>query len=195
MSSSSRHPLNLAEQQKTVDRTEDNLGPITMSNNTSCFNNYETLKEKQIVYGMAPILNQPFRVPQSYVCVQPTANSQIVNQYSSSHIVNQHQHYQLQVPLTSNVPSAYVKQAMLHSNMYPQQALVSYYHPCVNTNVMLSSSMTNLNISSTPISATTKRGRNDTSGVSELNVQERPQYYQTARIFNSRNAPNKRHCG
>ncbi|CAF2092313.1 unnamed protein product [Rotaria magnacalcarata] len=84
---------------------------------------------------------------------------------------------------------------MLHSNMYPQQALVSSYHPGVNTNVMLSSSMTNPNISSTPISAITKRGRNDMSGASESNGQERPQYYQTTRISNARNTPNKRHCG
>ncbi|CAF4231453.1 unnamed protein product [Rotaria magnacalcarata] len=45
--------------------------------------------------------------------------------------------------------------------------------------------MANSNISSTPISATTKRGRNDTSGVSESNGQERSQYYQTTRIFNA----------
>ncbi len=45
------------------------------------------------------------------------------------------------------------------------------------------------------VSATTKRGRNDTSGVSESNVQLRPQYPQTTRIFNASNTPNKRHLG
>ncbi|CAM4757246.1 unnamed protein product [Rotaria magnacalcarata] len=180
MSSSSRHPLNLAEQQKTVYRTEDNPG---IERITNCLWHGSSI--------IATVQNASILC----VCVQPTANNQIVNQYSPSHIVNQHQHYQQQVPLPSNAPSAYVQQAMLHSNMYPQQALVSSYHPGVNTNVMLSSSMTNPNISSTPISAITKRGRNDMSGASESNGQERPQYYQTTRISNARNTPNKRHCG
>ncbi|CAF3184528.1 unnamed protein product [Rotaria sp. Silwood2] len=184
----------------------ENQYPITTSNNTTCTNNHDVSKEQQIVYGTTPVIYQSYNKPQSYMCAQPTPNGQIVNQYSSDNMVTQHQLYQQQVPSTINVPSAYVQQAMLHSNMYPQQAilhsntnqqqeLVSSYHPTVNTNVLCSSSMTNHAVSSTPISATTKRGRNDTSGVSESNVQERPQYYQTTRIFNARNTPNKRHRG
>ncbi|CAF4912616.1 unnamed protein product, partial [Rotaria socialis] len=195
MSSSSGHPLNISEQQKTVYVSEDNPGPITMSNNTTCITNHEVSNEQQIVYGTAPVLYQPYRIPQAFGRAQHTANSQIVNQKSPSHIVNQQQYYQQQVPLNNNASSAYVQQAMIHSNMYPQQALVSSYHPGVNTNVLFSSSMTNPNISSTPISANTKRGRNDTSGVSESNGKERPQHYQTTRISNARNTPNKRHRG
>ena len=101
MSSSSGHPLNLSEQQKTVYMSEDNPGPITMSNNTTCITNHEVSKEQQIVYGTAPVLYQPYRMPQAYGCAQPTANSQIVNQYSPSHIVNQQQYYQQQVPLNN----------------------------------------------------------------------------------------------
>ncbi|CAF4870533.1 unnamed protein product, partial [Rotaria sp. Silwood1] len=168
---------------------------ITTSNNTTCTTNHEISKEQQIAYGSAPVIYQPYSLPQSYVCVQPTPNSQIVNRYSPNNMVTQHQLYQQQVPSTINVSSAYVQQAMLHSNMNPQQALVSSYHPSVNTNVLFASSMTNPTVSSTPMSATIKRGRNDISGVSDSNAQERPEYYQTTRIFNARNTPNKRHCG
>ncbi|CAF3404734.1 unnamed protein product, partial [Rotaria sp. Silwood2] len=52
--------------------------------------------------------------------------------------------------------------------------------------------MINPTVSSTPISASTKRGRNDTSGVSESNTQVRPQYQQITRIVNSNNTPIKR---
>ncbi|CAF4123578.1 unnamed protein product [Rotaria magnacalcarata] len=207
MSSPKGHSNNISEQQKIVYMAPENQYPITTSNNTICTNNHDISKEQQIVYGTAPVIYQPYNIPQSYICAQPTPNGQIVNQYSSDNMVTQHQLYQQQqVPSTINVPSAYVQQAMLHSNMYPQQAilhsntnqqqeLVSSYHPAVNNNALCSSSMTSDAVSSTPISATTKRGRNDTSGVSESNVQERPQYYQTTRIFNARNTPNKRHRG
>ncbi|CAF1296445.1 unnamed protein product [Rotaria sp. Silwood1] len=186
--------------------TAENQYPFTTSNNTTSTNNHDVSKEQQIVYGTTPVIYQPCNKPQSHMCAQPTPNGQIVNQYSSDSMVTQHQLYQQQVPSTINVPSAYVQQAMLHANMYTQQAilysntnqqqeLVSSYRPTVNTNVLCSSSMTNHAVSSTTISATTKRGRNDTSGVSESNVQERPQYYQTTRIFNARNTPKKRHRG
>ncbi|CAF4422463.1 unnamed protein product [Rotaria sp. Silwood2] len=52
--------------------------------------------------------------------------------------------------------------------------------------------MINPTVSSTPISASTKRGRNDTSGVSESNTQVRPQYQQITRIVNSNNTQIKR---
>jgi hypothetical protein len=51
--------------------------------------------------------------------------------------------------------------------------------------------MTNTNVSSTPISAQAKRGRNDTSGVSESNVQLGPQHPQSTRVFNSSNTPKR----
>ncbi|CAF4623319.1 unnamed protein product [Rotaria sp. Silwood2] len=180
---------------KTVHRADENQCPITTSNNTTCSTNPEVSEEQRIAYGSASVICQPYNLPQSYVCIQPTPNSQIVNQYPPNNMVTQHQLYQQPVPSTINVPSEYVQQAMLHSNMNPQPALVSSYHPPVNTNGLFTSSMTNRTISSTPISATTKRSRYDISGVSALNAQERPQYYQTTHIFNACNTPNKRHCG
>ncbi|CAF4280195.1 unnamed protein product [Rotaria sp. Silwood2] len=116
-------------------------------------------------------------------------------EHPPNNMVTQHELYQQPVPSTINVPSEYIQQAMLHSNMNPQPALVSSYHPPVNTNGLFTSSMTNPTVSLTLISATTKRSRYDISGVSDLNAQERPQYYQTTHIFNACNTPNKRHCG
>jgi hypothetical protein len=70
--------------------------------------------------------------------------------------------------------------------MYQQQALLPSYQPPVP-------SMTNPTVSSTPILVQNKRGRNDISDTSESNVQVRPQYPQTTRVFNSCNTPNKHH--
>ncbi|CAF4076107.1 unnamed protein product, partial [Rotaria sp. Silwood1] len=106
---------------------DENQCRITTSNNTTCTTNHEISKEQQIAYGSAPVIYQPYSLPQSYVCVQPTPNSQIVNQYSPNNMVTQHQLYQQQVPSSINVSSAYVQQVMLHSNMNPQQALVSSF--------------------------------------------------------------------
>ncbi|CAF3324358.1 unnamed protein product [Rotaria sp. Silwood2] len=195
MSSPLGHSSNLPEQQKAAYTVYENISPTTTSNYPIRTTNQEVSKEHQIAYGSVPVLYQPYGQPQSYLCVQPTPNNQIVNQYSPNNMVNQHQLYQQQVSSTSNVPPAFLHQAMLHSNTNPQQTLVSSYHPAVNTNVLFSSAMTNPTVASTPISATTKRGRNDTSGVSDSNVQERPQHYQTTRIFNARSTPNKRHRG
>ncbi|CAF1209843.1 unnamed protein product [Rotaria sordida] len=61
--------------------------------------------------------------------------------------------------------------------------------------MLVSTSMSNPTVSSTPISATAKRGPNDTSGISDSNMQVRPQNHQTTRIFTSSNTPNKRHRG
>ncbi|CAF2957462.1 unnamed protein product [Rotaria sp. Silwood2] len=98
---------------------DENRCPITTSNNTTCSANHEVSKEQQMAYGSSPVIYRPYNLPQSYVCVQLTPNSQIVNQYPPNSMVTQHQLYQQQVPSTINVPSAYVQQAMLHSNMNP----------------------------------------------------------------------------
>ncbi|CAM4844936.1 unnamed protein product, partial [Rotaria magnacalcarata] len=125
MSSPKGHSNNISEQQKIVYMAAENQYTITTSNNTICTNNHDISKEQQIVYGTAPVIYQPYNIPQSYVCAQPTPNDQIANQRSSDNMVTQHQLYQQQqVPSTIKVPSAYVQQAMLHSNMYPQQAIL-----------------------------------------------------------------------
>ena len=52
--------------------------------------------------------------------------------------------------------------------------------------------MNNQPLASTPMQTSSKRGRNDNSGISETNVQLRPQYLQPTRVFTSNNTPNKR---
>ncbi|CAF4737423.1 unnamed protein product, partial [Rotaria sp. Silwood2] len=84
-----------------------------------------------------------------------------------------------------------MQQPGLHSNTIQQQAFLSS-HPQVNIAELPQSMMINPTVSSTPISASTKRGRNDTSGVSESNTQVRPQYQQITRIVNSNNTQIKR---
>ena len=76
--------------------------------------------------------------------------------------------------------------------MNQQQIVLFSYQPPFNVTALTSSLMTNPTGSSTPIPATTKRGHNDTSGISESNMQLRTQYVQPTRIFNSSNTPNKR---
>ncbi|CAF2645748.1 unnamed protein product [Rotaria sp. Silwood2] len=85
-----------------------------------------------------------------------------------------------------------MQQSMIHSNMHQQQPALSVQQLSVNVTASLYSSMINPTVSSTPISAHNKRGRNDTSGLSDSNMQVRPQYHQPNLAFNSNNTPNKR---
>ena len=88
--------------------------------------------------------------------------------------------------------NAHTQQSAIHSNMNQQQITFPSYQPSVNVIAPPpASSVINPTGPSTPILATTKRGRNDTSGFSESNVQVRPQYSQPTRVFNSSNTPNK----
>lgn len=84
-----------------------------------------------------------------------------------------------------------VQQPIIYSKANQQQAPLPSYHPPVNATAPPPSSMTNPIVFSTSISTQTKRSRNDISGVSESNVQIRPQHPQTTRIFNSTNTPSK----
>ncbi|CAF3938394.1 unnamed protein product, partial [Rotaria sp. Silwood1] len=87
---------------------------------------------------------------------------------------------------------AYAQQPMVHSNITQQQVFLSIGQPSVNVTELPESIMINPTVSSTPISASTKRGRNDTSGISESNVQVRHQYPQNNHFANSSSTPMKR---
>ncbi|CAF3077784.1 unnamed protein product, partial [Rotaria sp. Silwood2] len=80
---------------------------------------------------------------------------------------------------------------MVHSNTSQQQAFFSIGQPSVNVTEHPQSIMINPTVSSTPISACIKRGRNDTSGISDSNVQVRHQYPQNNPIVNSSCTPVK----
>ncbi|CAF4559498.1 unnamed protein product, partial [Rotaria sp. Silwood1] len=182
------------EQQQPAYVPEENPRVYTMLSNVSPTTNNEIPYEQQIVYYNPPVNYQTFNNAQSYPYPQQLLNGQIVNQFSSNNLAaKQHQQQPQQHTGSSiNMTNAQIQQSMMHSNMNQQQIALSYQPP---VNLMAPpphSSMINPTGSSTPISATTKRGRNDTSGVSESNVQLRPQYSQPTRIFNSNNTPNKR---
>ena len=155
--------------------------------------NNEVSHEQQIVYFNPPDNHQTTNNPQSYFYSYHVPNSQIVNQFSSNNLAAHHDQQQHSSCWINMTTTDIQQQPPMHSNMNQQKIALLAYQPSVNVMApSLSSSMINLTGSSTPISATTKRDRNDTSGVSESNAQLRPQYSQPIRVFSSSNMPNKR---
>ncbi|CAF3349295.1 unnamed protein product [Rotaria socialis] len=184
------------ELQQPVYMAEENSDLYRVLNNVPLASNNETTKEQQIVYYTTPANIQPVNSNQPYVCVQQLPNNQIVNQYSPTSVFIHHQpQQQQQSSLNNNVAHAYAKQPMLHFNMIQQQAVLSIYRPVANIMEMPPSSMINPTVASTPIPASAKRGRNDTSGISDSNIQVKPQYPQITQIFNTNDTSIKRHHG
>ena len=182
------------EQQQPGYAPEENPRTYTMLTNvlpTTGINN-EIPHEQQIVYYNPPVNYQKMNNTQSYLYPQQVPNGQIINPLSSNYLSAQYNQQQHALS-TINMANAHTQQPAMHSNMNQQQITFPSYQPSVNVIAPpLASSMINPTGSSTPILATTKRGRNDTSGYSESNVQVRPQYSQPTRVFNSSNTPNKR---
>ena len=184
---------NLVVHQQLDYMSEENPRVYTVMNSVPLCSSNEISQEQQIVYINTPVNYQPINNQQSYVYQQQLPRSQMVQQYVSTNLTAQHN--QQQVSSFINMPPPVAHQSIPHSNMNQQQALIPSYQPNVYEIAQPYSSMTNPTVSSTPISASTKRGRNDTSGVSESNVPLRPHYPQSTRIFNSGNTPNKRSRG
>ncbi|CAF3942531.1 unnamed protein product [Rotaria sp. Silwood1] len=97
-----------------------------------------------------------------------------------------------QVQLNNCNMLAYAQQPMLHSNTTQQQALFSVGQPTADLTDLPNSIVTNPTVASTPISSSTKRGRNDASGLSDSTVQERHQEAQINCISIPNNASSKR---
>ena len=147
------------------------------------------------VYYTCPANIQPVNISQPYVYVQQLPNNQTVNQSVPVRIIMHHetQHQQL---ISSNNIATNIQSPVMHSNKNHQQAVLATCHPTINITEMPTSSMTNPTFASTPISTSIKRGRNDTSGISESHTQIRPQYPQITNMQTNRsssgNTPVKR---
>ncbi|CAF2520420.1 unnamed protein product [Rotaria sp. Silwood2] len=145
-------------------------------NNVSLAPNNEISQEQQIVYYNAPVNYHPINNQQPYVYSQQLPNSHTVNQYSSPSSTAQYNQQQ-QVSSFICIPPPLMQQSIIHSNMHQQQPALSVQQPSVNVTAPLYSTMINPTVSFTPISAHNKRGRNDTSGLSDSNMQVCPQYH------------------
>ena len=139
--------------------------------------------EQQIVYYKPPVNYQTVNNPQAYMYPQQIPNNQIVNQFPSVNMGAQLHHHQQQhfVSSSINTSNEIFQPSALHSNMNQQQMVSSSSHQPPGQSI--------------PIATTTERGRSDTSGISQSNVQQQPQYSQPTRIFNSGNTPNNRISG
>ena len=179
--------------------------PVYMSDENSCshgalndiipaFNN-NSAEEQQVIYYTSAANIQPMNISQSYVYVQQLPNNQTANQSVPARIIAHHetQHQQL---ISSNNIATNIQSPVMHSNKNHQQAVLATCHPTINITEMPTSSMTNPTFASTPISTSIKRGRNDTSGISESYTQIRPQYPQITTMQTNRssseNTPIKR---
>jgi hypothetical protein len=193
MTSSGQKILSGVDQQHPANDSEENAHMYAVMNNVPFTINNEIPQEQQIVYCNPPMSYQLNNNPQPYVYPQQLSNNQIVNHYVTTSMSvpyqqqEQQQHY---VSSSINILPSCAQQSMLHTNINQAQAqaLPLSYHPLGYTMAQPPVAISKPSISSTP-----KRGRNDTSGVSQSNVQSRPQYPQTNRIFNAGNTPNKRH--
>ena len=147
------------------------------TNNKSWGLNNETAQEHPTCYNNAPMMYQQVnnRDPALYI-----PNNYIANQYVPA------QYIQQTLPMAhTNIPVSSTPAPSTHSYMNQQQ-------PPVNTTAPHNSMMNNQPLASTSMQTSSKRGRNDNSGIPETNVQLRPQYLQPTRVFTSNNTPNKR---
>lgn len=162
-------------------------------NNVSLVPNNDANSEQQIVYLNHPMNYQPISNAQPFMYQQQMSNGQLINQYSTANPM-MHQQYR-NVLSVANIPPTSIERTIMHANMNQQECIPSY-HPVMNVAAPALTSVTNPPVASTPISATTKRGRNDTSGVSDSNVQLRPQQQQSTRTTNELSSTlNKRRRG
>ncbi|CAF4743133.1 unnamed protein product, partial [Rotaria sp. Silwood2] len=136
--------------------------------------NNEISQEQQSVYYNAPVNYNSLNNQQPYVYTQQLPHNYTVNPYSSAVSAAQHNRQQPGSSFTS-IPPPLMQQSMIHSNMNQQQPVLSVQQPDANVIAPRYSSMINPTVSSTPISAPNKRGRNDTSGLSDSNIQFHPQ--------------------
>ena len=188
--------LNGIEQQNLGYITDGNSGIHTTSHNASVTLNNGISKDQQIVHSSTPVMHHSLNIPPSYIFLQTIPNGQLGNQYQTNALRNQYQFQQQPVTSTINSALCNVQHETLHTNMNQQQTLsISACQPPLVANMLVSSSMSNPTVSSTPISVAAKRGLNDTSVISDSNVQTQSQYHQTTHIFASSNTPNKCHRG
>ncbi|CAF3897821.1 unnamed protein product [Rotaria sp. Silwood2] len=155
--------------------------------------NNEITKEQRIIYYTVPANIQSI-TPQPYIYMQQLPNSQSTHQFSPTRLIIQ-QAPQQQSLSSNNVISTSTQQPTMHSNMNCQHAVLAACQPPININEQPAPVMINPTSSSTPVPSSTKRGRNDTSGISETYIQVRSQYPQMTHTSDTSNAPIKRHRG
>ena len=173
--------------------TEENPRTYTLLNDVPLMPSNEITHEQQIIYYNPPTSYQTVNNLRPNLYAQQPMNSQIVNQPPATYIAPQHYHYQYQqqqqqykLP-SMHMPNPSIHQTSLHANMDQQRMLFLSHQPSGNTAIPPPSSMTIPTESSTPISTAQKRNRNDLSGISESNIQLRPQYPQSTRLFQPNN--------
>ena len=144
----------------------------TTTNNASGGGFSEPVFECPIVYYQAPMNHHSSNRSNLGVRQFQWTNGYPVEMHLQS---NQQQQQQREIPCLRMPP--YMQTTTMHTNTFQQPTAQAMINPT---------------IASTPMSASTKRGRNDTSGNSDSNVQLRPPHAQPARGVISNNAGYKR---
>ena len=147
--------------------------------------------EQQVVYYTAPMSYEPaISNQQTLVYAQHIPSGQMINQHTA--MGTSVQPNQLHAMHYTNLLPQRGPESNMHTNTLEQQAYPASHQTWMNAPRPAQQSSTMKNQTSTPISAQNKRGRNDTSGLSETNVQLRPQQDQMPRGTYTSNTPNKR---
>ncbi|CAF4522923.1 unnamed protein product, partial [Rotaria magnacalcarata] len=93
--------------------------------------------------------------------------------------------------LNSNV-LACIQEPLIHTNTSRKEIFRPVEQQILNLADIPQTAMNNPTVSSTPISNSIKRGRNDVSGISESNMQLQNQHSNTNQVLNANNIPAKR---
>lgn len=153
-------------------------------NNVPCGPNGEPDQEQQTCYNQAQVMYHQINTRDPAMYTPEPTNGYIMNQYTSAGVPAQFFH-QMQPTAYTSMPLSSIQPPSVHSYMNQQQTLVNAIAP----HTLM---MNNLPTASTPIHPSTKRGRNDNSGISDTNVQLQPHQYQSIGTVTSNSTVNKR---
>lgn len=184
-------PIEVTPQQP-VHWTDSNITGYKMANNISCTASDETLRQQQIIYYTVPLGPYTNEGQQTNFGMQQQSNILTANQYASAEGLS-HPHYYQQQRSNGNIHiRTDMQDPSLHANTSRYQTFIPAGQQIPNIMNLPQAGINIPAISSTPISNSAKRGRNDVSGISDSNVQVRQQFHNTYHTANANNIPFKR---
>lgn len=196
MSISNRQGPDDADLQQQWNTGDGNGRVFVIMNDVPLSSGNDPPQKQHLMYCNTPFNFPPSFFPQPYGYQQASSSNQTFQQPTFVRVSPPPQHQQL-APELMNAQStnAFTPSVPMEHNHNQQRSEVPTIRtgsgpvPVPQRNQPQPVLMTNTATASTPISATTKRGRNDISDSSENNARARPRHYQTSRVFTSNNAP------
>ncbi|CAF2224413.1 unnamed protein product [Rotaria magnacalcarata] len=178
--------------QQPVIWSDRNISGYGLVNNIACNTNNEAISEPHLMYYTFPVNPSTNDAGQARIYYQQQANVHPLNQFTPTNSI-MHPHYLQQQcsSLNSNV-LACIQEPLIHTNTSRKEIFRPVEQQILNLADIPQTTMNNPTVSSTPISNSIKRGRNDVSGISESNMQLQNQHSNINQVLNANNIPAKR---